>query len=352
MLHLFLGPDDYLKTEGAKHLIDTLVPPEERDFGLEILNATCNTCDDLLAAVDRAGEALYTPSFLGGNKVVWLQNCTFFPGTKSRCLEAEEAKAAAEKFFRGLIAEPLPPGHSLIITANSCPAVGASKDFLAWVKKNGAITTCGDELPPWKQAEATDALLSGLLPQVGLKFSRDAREAFTQRLAPDSRTILSELEKLKTYLGGETLVEASAVEAVTSGSAETPTTALTDAICARSAAAATKAIAQLRTDKNAAFPAAIGIINLLNTLVALRDAQERGWFNGKTLDLPPSHIPACLQRINYKHPAAANRYTLNELRAARHYAIQMRFKLVDSTAQDAWAIIEPAVLRIIARARR
>jgi hypothetical protein len=48
---------------------------------------------------------------------------------------------------------------------------------------------------------------------------------------------------------------------------------------------------------------------------------------------------------------AAKRYTLNELRAARHYAIEMRWRLVDSSL-DPFDIIEPTLLRILAHQQR
>ena len=50
MLHLFVGTDDYLKSEGAKRVIDALVPPADRDFGLEIVDGACERADDALAA--------------------------------------------------------------------------------------------------------------------------------------------------------------------------------------------------------------------------------------------------------------------------------------------------------------
>ena len=56
VVYLFAGPDEYLKTEGAKRVIDTLVPASERDFGLETIDARCDKCEEVLSALNRAEE--------------------------------------------------------------------------------------------------------------------------------------------------------------------------------------------------------------------------------------------------------------------------------------------------------
>lgn len=354
MVHLFLGPDDYLKSEGAKRLIDSLVAPEDRDFGLEIIDGTCDKADDVLQAIDRAGEALYTASFLGGNKVVWLRDANFLPGAKGRAVEAQAAKDAATAFFEGLQKAPLPEGHTLVITATACAKISK---FYKWVEKTGKITVCGEEVKSYQQEKAAQARLADLLPQCGLKMSPAVRTAFAQRVGSDSRTIVSELDKLRAYLGKDGAeVTLADIEAVISTAVGAEPFALTEAILQRSPTLATKTIEQLRADKNAAFPAAVGILNTLNDLCSLRDALDQGWLAGNRWDLPADRLPARLARLNGwflgKQVEAAKRYSLNELRAGRHYAVEMRFKLVDTTAQDPWAIIEASLLRILMRRAR
>ena len=115
----------------------------------------------------------------------------------------------------------------------------------------------------------------------------------------------------------------------------------------------TKAIEKLKADKNAAFQVAVVILNTLNDLCAIADALEHRWLTNGQWHTPIEQVPQRLARLQgfmlSKIVEAAKRYTLNELRAARHYAVEMRFKLVDSTSQDPWAIIEPALLRMVAR---
>ena len=121
MIAFFIGTDEYLKTEGAKRVIDRLLPPDARDFGLDVVDGACDRADDVVEAVARVTDGLRTPSFLGGNKVVWLREANFLPGAKGRAAEAQAAKEAVAAFTEGLMAHPLPEGHTLIVSATALP---------------------------------------------------------------------------------------------------------------------------------------------------------------------------------------------------------------------------------------
>ncbi len=354
MIYLFVGTDDYLKSDGAKRVIDRLVPPENRDFGLEVIDAACDKCDDVLSVLDRAGEALYTASFFGGGKVVWLRDANFLPGAKGRAVEAQAAKEAVASFLEGLQTSPIPEDHHLILTTTTCLK---TTRFYKWVatKGVGEITECGSEVRSYQLEKAALERLATLLPASGLKMSAQVQSAFVNRVGADTWTLVSELEKLRTYIGKEgAQVAFEDLEAVTSSTVGAEPFDLANALLARAPLQVAKVVESLKNDKNSAFPAAAMILNTLNDLCGLRDALDRGWLQGNRWSLSPNQLPARLARLQGfmlgKQVEGAKRYSLNELRAARHYAIEMRFKLVDTSSQDPWAIIEPVLLRIVARA--
>lgn len=354
MIHLFVGTDDYLKTEGAKRVIDGLVPPGDRDFGLEVIDGACDRADEALEALARTEEAVRTPSFLGGNKVAWLREANFLPGAKGRVAEAQSVKDACAGFVERLQKEPLPEGHHLIVTTAVCPK---TTKFHKLAEKAGTVVECGAALRYWDVAKAAQERLAAVLPASGLRMAPAVREAFAKRVGADTRTIVSELAKLRDYLGKDGAeVALHDVEAVTSNSVGTEPFAISEALLARSPIQAVRAVEQLRADKNAAFAAAAMILNTLNDLCAIRDALDRGWLAGNRWEMPAANLPARLARLNGralgKQVEAAKRYTLNELRAGRHYAVEMRFKLVDATSQDPWAIIEPVLMRVLMRRAR
>lgn len=348
MIHLFVGVEDYLKTEGAKRVIEATVPPEERDFGLEIIEGRCDKAETVIETIQRLEEALYTSSFFGGNKVVWLRDANLLPGNKIRGAENPTAKAWFTEF---LPQHPLPEGHTLIITAESCPKNTA---FYKWAAKNAEITDCGSEVRSYELQKVGAERLQRLLPAVGLSMPPAVATAFIGRVGVDMRTMMAELEKLRTYLGHEGNVTLDDVTTITSLAANAEPFELSEIILQRNPARIVPTIELLRADKDSAFPAAMVILNTLNDLCSLRDAIDRQWYTSQW-EIPSEQIPTRLRRLQgfmlKKYLEGARRYTLNELRAARHYAIEMRFRLVDSNL-DAWTIIEPTLLRITAKPRR
>ncbi len=351
MIYLFAGPDEYLKTEGAKRIVDQLVPASNRDFGLEVMDAHCEKCDDVLRVLNQAEEGLFTESFFGGGKVVWLRDVNFLPGVKSKATEAQAAKEAVAKFCDNLQDNPLPEDHHLVITADSCPLTSR---FAKWVKSAGNYHVCGVEVRSFSLEKVALENLGPLLENKRLKMAAPIRSAFVQKVGADTRTLVSELEKLDTYLGPERdTVTMDDLETITSTAVIGEPIELVTAIQQRSPLQVSRIVEKLRLDKNSAFPAAAVLINTLNDLCAIADALEHQWLSGGQWNIPIDQIPQRLARLQgwnlSKLIDAAKRYSLNELRAARHYVIEMRFKLADTTSQEPWAIIEPVLLRIVAR---
>ena len=354
MVYLFCGTDDYLKREGAKAVINRFIPEAERDFGLETIDAACETCDNVLHVIELAKEALYTASFFGGGKVIWLKDANFLPGATGRAIAAQAAKEAVSSFCEELQTADIPEGHHLIITSRTC---SKSSRFYKWVATHGEFCECGSEIKTYQLEKVGLERLENLLPKQGLQMSPAVRRAFVQRTGADSWTLVSELEKLRTYIGGDAspkTVTLQDVETITSSVVGAEPFVLSNALLMRSPTQVTQAITLLRSDKSAVFPAAAAILNTLNDMCSLREAIDRRWLSNGHWELPSTQIPSRLHRLQgwmlSRQIEGVRHYTLNELRAARHYAIEMRFKLVDSTLQDPWDIIEPVLLRIVAKA--
>ncbi len=351
MVYLFLGTDDYLKRKGAEAVIAEFVPESERDFGLEVLDAQCDVCAKVLDVLQRAREALYTESFFGGGKVVWLKEANFLPGAKGQAVEAQAAKEAVSAFCELIQQSPAPEGHHLVITARTC---SASSRFYKWIAQQGKVQACGAEVRSYQLEKVALERLAQFLPESHVQMAPAVQRAFVQRVGADSWTQVSELEKLRTYLGQDgAQASLQDVEAVTSPAVEVEPFELSNAILQRSPTRLVEAIALLSSNKNAAFPAVASVLNLLNDLCALREALGARLVSAGRWSIPPEQIPTRLARLQgwafNRLAEGAERYTLNELRAARHYAVEMRFKMVDSTQQEPWAIVEPVLLRIVSR---
>ena len=69
--YLLYGEEEYLIQEALRDILDLLVPPSDRDFGLFFL-------DGSEADFDLLRDRLSTPSLLGGRKVVVVKNTEIF----------------------------------------------------------------------------------------------------------------------------------------------------------------------------------------------------------------------------------------------------------------------------------
>jgi DNA polymerase-3 subunit delta len=114
-IYFFGGSDELPVRQEAQKLANKLVPPKDREFGLEIVNGFANNTDEALTIINRLREAINTLPFLGGNKVVWLKNTNLY-GDLSFARESKTVVEAlselADELKRGL-----PDGVTLLVSA-------------------------------------------------------------------------------------------------------------------------------------------------------------------------------------------------------------------------------------------
>lgn len=351
-LILYYGTDDFLKKDAAHKIIEARIPEAERDFALDVIDSACDTIDECKSAVKQIIEACYTTSFFGNGKVIWAKDISFLTGGKSRASDAQDTKNAVEKLLTTLKETPLPEGHTLLFTVQG---ILKTSRFFAYINKEGETKELGGVVKPWEEAKVAKERVEALLLESGLTMPAPVVTAFAQRVGLEARSIVSELEKLRSYKGKETTVTLQDVEEITSRAVGAEPFAIRDAIIQRDPVAIVKAVNLLRTVKGSDFMTANAIIATVSELLFLREALAKDWItpSGWTPHAPMSMIPSKLasQRgfMLTKNVNAAKKFSLNELRAARHYAICIREQLVSSTLQDPWNMIELYLLRIIAR---
>lgn len=358
MLHLIFGDDDYLVTEEARALVDKNVPAAERDFGLEIIDGACTIIADALQAIDRTEEALYTTSFFGGGKWVWLRDASFLTGGKPVVSTSAAVTERLARFLEMIKKNPLPEGHVLLITA---PAVLKSSLFFKHFKATGSIAEFGGGGKPWEKEKNAFARLDSLLERVGLTMSADVKKQFIAKTGTDTRVMVSELEKLRVYRNAPGAVSSDDVRQITSVAAEAEIWELRDAVGRRSARMVMDAIDSLRGESGAGIPISSMLIRQMADLLIVRESLDRGWANGQGWSLPPegralaeslqSNVFQAAPFIHKKNVEQAANYTLQELRAGRHYALELREKLVSGSV-DEWVLLETTLMRIIGAGRR
>jgi len=326
-VHVIVGDDDFLIDETARRVVGDGV-------GLELIDSMTATNEDLqLADLRRADESFSTPPFLDPKKVTWWRNVHFLPGGRS----SEGVKDALTKFSEKIaaLAPTMPPNQHFILSG---PRLLKTSTFAKNLSAVAEMAYFGGG-KPWEQRQAAVARAAELAAAEGLAFAAGVAEKFVAVVGTDSRSLMSEVKKMRTYLGPKAKkIEAKDVDAVTSPGAkdEPEIWAVTDAIGRRDAAAAI---------------AALEPFALMNGFAVFMSGVIEKFFR-QLVDLKRGGIPEDMNPfVAKKNSAFLAKWSLLELRAARARFIALREKVVSGTvAGDVLVVTE--LLRAVRRAGR
>ena len=359
-IHLFVGEDSYLVDAAAHRVIETAVPSELRATAVETVSGEVENMDAQLASLRECTASIQTPPFLDPVKLTWWRGVTFLPGGGVGGRLSEDVKAALDKFSENLVSSPLPSNQVLVITATKLLMASI---FAKRLKTIAHVVEFGGGKG---KDRAQDALLR--LPDLAddekLTFAPGADQAFLAKVGSDTRTIVSELQKMRAYLGTErNEVTTEDVAAVTSvGGDEPELWAIHDAVSQRSPSALLKALAPYEKD-GAGILIATVMEKYFREAIVCRDALDRGWLDkwGRWSDKTPPAARAALDAAGFGPSTAktawavknavkrALPFTLTELRVARYRMLAAREKLVSSDAGAALVVYE--LLRSISKPR-
>jgi|GEM_PF-311735 DNA polymerase III subunit delta len=274
-LYVITGTDEFLVRKHARTLVDALCPAGEQALGLEIVDGETDTVDDAIKACSVCLEALQTMGFFGGRKVVWLRNATFL-GHDAIQSKSEQLKPVMEA-LTSCIKRGLPDGTILIISAarmdgrtaffKACQQGGVLYQYAA----PDPAARGSDESVATKIADVWAGL--GLSPE-----SHDVVQMFQDRVGFDTRQILQESEKLRTYLGaGQSHVKREDVLAIVSHSRESIGWDLADHVGYRRLSAALRTFRQLLFQKESPVGMIIQIEQRFRDMLSARECERRKW---------------------------------------------------------------------------
>ena len=306
-LHVIIGEDDYLVGETAKKIVGDGV-------GLEVVDSMNSTNAELqLGDIREADASFSTPPFLDPKKVTWWKNVHFLPGGGKKGA-AEDVKAALEKFAARLASTPLPENQHFILSG---PHLLKTSVFAKTLQTAAEMVVFAAE-KPWEAARNAAVRVIDLAKDMGLKFESGAAEKFVSVVGTDSRSLMSELGKMRDYLGGESsVITAVAVEEIASQGygVEPEVWDVTDAIGRRDLSAALSALRKFELESGfAVFMTGI-IEKFFRQLVDVK--------NGNTAGMNPYALR--------KNEGFLRNWSLNELRIARGRFLMLREKVVSGT---------------------
>ena len=331
-LHVIIGEDDYLVSETAKKIVGDGV-------GLEVIDSVNSTNADLqMADLQEADASFSTPPFLDPRKVTWWKNVKFLPqgGVGG---PSQEVKAALEKFAVKLVRDVLPENQHFILSG---PKLLMTSIFAKTLKKAAEIVTFASG-KPWEAARNAVVRVIDLAAEMGLSFEPKAADMFVARVGTDSRSLMSELGKMRDYLGGErkTITAADIAEITSQGVGVEPVIwAVTDALGERKLDEALSAARRFEQESGFAVMMTTVIEKFFRLLAELKDAQERGKLDEATEGMTPYAVK--------KNTGFLRNWTLNELRVARYRFLTLREKSV-SSAGSIDVLVFTEIARVCAR---
>ena len=309
-VHVIIGEDDYLVSEAAKRIVGDGV-------GLETVDSANSTNEELQLRDLREAEAsLLTPPFLDPRKTTWWRNVGFLPQS-GKGGSSEAVKLALEKFAEKLVAVDLPENQHFILSG---PRLLQTSIFAKTLKA-------------WEQAKAAAVRVIDLAKEMRLSFERGAAEIFVARVGPDSRSLASELAKMRDYLGGErsTITAADIAEVTSQGVGVEPEIwAITDALGERNFAKVLDSVSRFERENGFAVLVTTVVEKFFRQLAELKDAEAKGRFREATEGMNPYAAR--------KNQGFLRNWSLNELRAARYRFLELRERAVSSNSADALVV--------------
>lgn len=320
-VHVIIGDDDFLVGETARKIVGDGV-------GLEVIDsANASNAELQLKDIRAAEESLLTPPFLDPKKVTWWKNVSFLPGGRS----SEEVKEALEKFSERLAAAKLPENQHFILSG---PHLLKTSVFAKRLAASAELVyfTAGK---PWEAAKLAADRAVAFAGELSLAFAPGVEAKFASIVGTDSRSLMSEVAKLRDYLGEDsTVITAEAVAAVTSPGAkvEAEVWDVTDAIGNRNTAAALEALRKFELENGFAVMMSGMIEKFFRQLIDVKEGRVEGM------------APFAVKKMT----GFASRWDIRELRDARARFLDLRERVVSGlSAGD--VLVVTTLVRVMRR---
>lgn len=182
--------DDFLAQRVARRLTDLLLPTEERETALTVLNGR-------EISEEQIADALLTPTFgleVHRRRVVLIQNASVSGERTGR------RRSKGSEWWRWL--RQIPPDTFVLITFPQMPP----QSLLDALNEIALIVPV-----PKLRPQDLPEFVQMLAEQVGIRLTQDAVNELIERVGNDARQLASELEKLALVVGGDGRVTADMV---------------------------------------------------------------------------------------------------------------------------------------------
>jgi DNA polymerase-3 subunit delta len=204
-IHFLTGSDEAAVRKAAVALAGELAPDADV-FGLEAIDGAVDSADAATKCVQQTIQALLTLPFLGGSKLVWLKNASFFADNG---VGRSESVIEALQSLCDVLSSGLPQGVSFLLSAPL-----ADKRRAAFRSLSKLASTHVHDLPDVGFRGSEEAIVEWTTARVherNLQLEAEAIEILAARVGLGTLQLESELEKLETAFGNARSVSADDV---------------------------------------------------------------------------------------------------------------------------------------------
>jgi len=237
--HFLTGSDEAAVRKAALALARELAPGADA-FGLETIDGATDSVDAAADCVYETIQALLTLPFLGGSKLVWLKNASFFSDSVTG--RSESVLGALERLC-GILNSGLPEGVNFLLSAPL-----ADKRRAAFKSLSKLAATQVHDLPDLGLRGDEEAIVEWTASRTrerSLQLDPDAIEVLAARVGLGTLQLESELEKLETAFGTARRVSAEDVRILVPQTREGGIFDLSEAIARRDLSLALETLDQL-----------------------------------------------------------------------------------------------------------
>ncbi|MEI6563049.1 MAG: hypothetical protein WCO42_01935 [bacterium] len=281
--YLYMGDDEYPLTLAARQLVNTLVPPADQAFGLEIIEGGADTLSEAVAVTKRCHEALVTPGFLmTKGKVIWWRGVSFLaegPRGESddesapRDKPGDAVKAAVKELVSAL--ESGQAGDAvLLITA---PGVDKRSSLYKLFSSRYEVREFAMPDKAYLVERVGREKISATFKELGISLDADALELFFNRVGADSRLIFMEAEKVFLFLGDRRRATREDIQVVVSSTLTSVMWDLLDAVGNRNLSIALEILHDLLVGKESPIGILASLSSRMRDLILYREALDKGW---------------------------------------------------------------------------
>lgn len=363
-LILVWGDDDHGVRTRARQVF-TQMCEKAGGFDHETIDGAVSNAGDALKTIHRLRASLQTLPFLGGAKVVWLQNCSFLGDDRTA------SSSAVTDALAGLAQELKAFDWTNVRLLISTGKVDRRKVFYKTLEKIARVETftgLSAEDRDWEQQ--AEAIARRELAARGFSISEEAAAELIVCVGPNLRQLANEVEKLALYATGRSDIELADVEAIVTKQKHARAFALADALGDRDLPRLLRTLDeelwQIQGDsQRSEIGLLYGLISKVRTLILVKELLSQGMIKPEAsydrFKLQLGRVPADKmpddKRFNplamnayvlFRALAQSRNFTLPELVQAMETLLICNRRLISSSLDEA-LVLQSALVRIVSR---